>query len=146
MTWRTVVLTKDSKISLRLDHLVIKSDQVVTIPLTEIGQVVIENPNIVMTGHILNALSKHKITTIICNERHIPYTHLNLIYGHFRQVKVIKKQMDWDMLAKEKLWQEIVRRKIKNQKSVLSQFYHEKELTNFERYIKDVELADETNR
>lgn len=146
MTWRTIVLTKNSEISLRLDHLVIKSDQVVTVPLAEIGQVVIENPNIVMTGHILNALSKHKIMTIICDKRHIPYTNINLIHGHFRQVKVIKQQIQWTIEDKGKLWQKVIQHKIQNQKSVLTQFYEAKALTNFNRYIADVEIADETNR
>lgn len=78
MTWRTVILTNNSKLSLRLNHLVVKTDEIITIPLSEIGHVVIENPNIIMTGHILNALSKFKITTIICDERHIPYSQINL--------------------------------------------------------------------
>src|SRR5690625_5465587 len=103
MTWRTVVLTKDCKLSLRMNHLVVKSDEITTIPLSEIGQVIIENPNIVMTGHILNALSKHKIMTIICDEKHTPFTHVNLVYGHFRQVKTIKRQMNWKTVNKHKL-------------------------------------------
>lgn len=146
MTWRTVLLTKDSKLSLRLNHLVVKSDEVVTIPLSEIGQVVIENPNIVMTGHILNALSKHKITTIICNERYIPYSHLNLIYGHFRQVSVIKKQINWQVLRKDIAWQEIIKHKINNQKLVLNKFIEDNLTESFDEYIEDVLPGDETNR
>src|SRR5690625_16648 len=145
MTWRTVVLTKDSKISLRLNHLVIESDKVVTVPLSEIGQLVIENPNIVMTGHILNALSKHKITTIICNERHLPYSHLNLIYGHFRQSRIIKKQTVWSPERKDILWQHIIRHKIYNQKEVLTRLFHTS-FEQFDHYIAQVELADQTNR
>lgn len=146
MTWRTVVLTKDSKISLRLNHLVVKGAEVTTIPLVEVGQVIIENPNIVMTGHLLNALSKYKITTIICNEQHIPYTHINLIYGHFRQAKIIKKQIEWSDERKDILWQQIIKYKIKNQKSVLCKFYPMDVFDQFEKYIEQVELADETNR
>lgn len=145
MTWRTVVLTKDSKLSLRLDHLVITSDEVVTIPLSEIGQVVIENPNIVMTGHILNALSKYKITTILC-DKYLPCTHFNLVYGHFRQVKIIKDQISWQDIRKDVLWQEIIKHKIKNQKSILVHFYPGETFHNFDNYISQVELADETNR
>lgn len=146
MTWRTVILTKDSKISLRLNHLVVKTDNVTTIPLSEIGQLVIENPNIVMTGHILNALSKYKITTIICDERHIPYAHINLIYGHFRQAAVIKKQVTWKAEHKDILWQQIVRNKILNQKETLNKFHPNEDLSNFNKYAEDVGLADETNR
>lgn len=145
MTWRTIVLTKDCKLSLRLKHLVISSDEITTVPLEEIGQLVIENPNIVMTGHLLNALSQHKITTIICNEKHLPHSHINLVYGHFRQVETIKKQIDWPDQLKQILWQYIVKEKIKNQKKVLEKIYNEK-FENFDHYISQVEPDDVTNR
>lgn len=145
MTWRTIVLTKDCKLSLRLKHLVINSDEITTVPLEEIGQLVIENPNIVMTGHLLNALSQHKITTIICNEKHLPHSHINLVYGHFRQVETIKKQIDWPDQLKQILWQYIVKEKIKNQKKVLEKIYNEK-FENFDHYISQVEPDDVTNR
>lgn len=145
MTWRTIVLTKDCKLSLRLKHLVINSDEITTVPLEEIGQLIIENPNIIMTGHLLNALSQHKITTIICNEKHLPHSHINLVYGHFRQVETIKKQIDWPDQLKQILWQYIVKEKIKNQKKVLEKIYNEK-FENFDHYISQVEPDDVTNR
>lgn len=146
MTWRTVVLTKDSKISLRLNHLVVTSDETIIVPLEEIGQVIIENPNIVMTGHLLNALSGSKITTIICDDKHMPHTHLNLIYGHFRRAKMIREQISWKELRKDVLWQEIIKHKIFNQKTVLNYFSPDSYFNNFDRYIGQVELNDETNR
>jgi|SRR5690625_595263 len=146
MTWRTVILTKDSKISLRLNHLVVTSDEVITVPLSEIGTVIIENPNIVMTGHILNALTQHKITTVICNDRYMPHAHINLIYGHFRQARIIKEQLAWSSLRKDMLWQEIIREKIKNQRDVLKYFMPKEFHDNFDIYIEQVELGDETNR
>src|SRR5690625_14808 len=145
MTWRTVILTKDSKISLRLDHLIVEDEKVTTVPLTEIGQLIIENPNIIMTGHILNALSKYKITTIICDERHLSYAQVNLIYGHIRQTNVIKKQFNWEDEQKELLWKYIIKQKIYNQKKLLQSWYG----GNYEilsNYISQVEIGDETNR
>jgi len=146
MTWRTIVLTNDSKISLRLNHLVVKNDSVKRIPLSEIGQVVIENPNIIMTGHILNALSKYKIMTVICNEKHLPFSQLNLIYGHFRKVRVIKEQLSWQPLRKDTLWKHIIQHKIRNQQSILQHFYPEDDFNNFDIYIEDVQINDDTNR
>lgn len=146
MSWRTIILTKDCKLYLRLNHLVVKSDSITRIPLNEIGQVIIDNPNIVMTGHILNALSKQKIMTIICNEKHLPFSQLNLIYGHFRQAKVIKQQLNWQANRKDKLWQYIIRNKIKNQQAILHYFYPSESFNNFEKYIEDVQLNDDANR
>ena len=145
MTWRTIVLTKDCKISLRLNHLVITSDEITTIPLSEIGQVVIENPNSVMTGHILNGLSKHKIMTIICNEKHMPFSHINLVYGHFRQPQVIEKQINWRKDRKQSLWKHIIVEKIKKQQEALDYCFNNKSHL-LEEYKLQVEDADKTNR
>src|SRR5690625_4033899 len=146
MTWRTIVLTKDAKLSLRMNHLVIKSDDVITVPLIEIGQLVIENPNIVMTGHIINALSKHKIMTLICNEKHHPYSHINLVHGHFRQAQNVMKQMNWKNQYKLILWQNIVYHKISNQQNVLLKFYPELQHDTLTKYAKDIQGLDKTNR
>src|SRR5699024_2832793 len=146
MSWRTVILTQNAKISLRLNHLVVKTDQVKTVALEEISVLIIENPNIVMTGHLLNALSQYKITTIICNEQHLPHSQLNLIYGHFRQTAIIKEQINWPNERKELLWQKIIKQKISNQKQVLQRFYPNKDYTNFDKYIAYVEPGDITNR
>lgn len=146
MSWRTVVLTNHSKLSLRMNHLVITGEDVVTIPLTEIGQLVIENPNIVLTGHLMNALSKYKIMTIVCDEKHLPMSQIQLIYGHFRQAKMIQTQLNWKPEKKDRLWQSIVKHKIFNQKVLLEHYFPEKDYKNFNTYIADVELNDDTNR
>lgn len=146
MSWRTVILTKDSKISLRLNHLIVKSDEIKTISLDEISVLIIENPNILMTGHLINALSQYKITTIICDQSHLPYSQINLIYGHFRQSVKIKEQISWTIERKELVWQKITRIKIYNQQQVLKRFNPGNSFDNFDKYIEYVEPGDPTNR
>lgn len=146
LSWRTVVLTKDSKISLRLNHLVVKNETITRIPLTEIGQLIIDNPNIVMTGHILNALSKHKIMAIICDEKHLPNSQLNLIYGNFKQAKMIETQLLWSPERKDLLWKHIVQHKIINQKLVLESVDPLSDFTSFDKYMEGVQSNDTTNR
>lgn len=146
MSWRTVVLTKNSELSLRLNHLVIRQEDVVTIPLNEIGQLIIENPNIKMTGHILNALSKHKITVILCNSHHMPYAHINLIYGHYHQVKVINEQINWKKSRKKSLWKYIIKNKINQQKLLLCNIFPNESFKIFDNYMANIELNDATNR
>lgn len=146
MSWRTIVLAKDSKISLRMSHLVVKNETITKIPLTEIGQLIIDNPNIVMTGHILNALSKYKIMTIICNEKHLPHSQLNLIYGNFKQAKMMKTQLLWKADRKDILWQQIIQHKISNQKLTLDSINPLGDHTNFDSYAAEVQPGDTTNR
>lgn len=145
MTWRTVILTKESKVSLRMNHLMVTAEDIVKIPIVEIGIVIIENPNIVLTGHILNALSENKITTIICDQKHIPAAFIHTIYGHHRQSKNLQQQFNWQDERKGMLWKEIIRQKIFNQGRLL--FYLEKEgFEELKEFINCVELHDLTNR
>ncbi|EGQ3176509.1 type II CRISPR-associated endonuclease Cas1, partial [Staphylococcus pseudintermedius] len=51
MSFRTVIITKESKLSLRMNQLIVKSENLSRIPLNEILCLVIEHPNVSMTGH-----------------------------------------------------------------------------------------------
>lgn len=146
MSFRTVVLSKDSKISLRMNHLVVQSDKLNHIPLSEIGVLLIENPNITMSGHIINALSNNKILSIVCDKKHIPCTSIESVYGHHRQSKNIKKQINWHPLHSKRLWQLIIKEKISHQADVLSFCHTELNVNDFRLYASDVELNDLTNR
>lgn len=145
MSWRTIILSKESKVSLRMNHLVITAEEVEKIPLVEIGIVIIENPNIILTGHIINALSDNKITTIICDQKHMPSAFLHTIYGHHRQSKHLQQQFNWSEERKGILWKKIIQQKVFNQGRVL--FYFEKDgFEDLKGFIEYVEPHDVTNR
>lgn len=145
MSWRTVILSTESKVSLRMNHLVVSGEKVSTVPLEEINVLLIENPNIVLTGHILNALTDKQITTILCDQRHYPTTVIQRVFGHHRQTKKIKEQFSWSLAKKDFLWGEMIKQKIKNQQKLLDYF----DLPNadfFTTYINEVVPGDSTNR
>ncbi|TDM12136.1 type II CRISPR-associated endonuclease Cas1 [Macrococcus lamae] len=146
MSFRTVVITKESKLSLRMNHLVVKSDTLAQIPIGEISCLIIENPNIIITGHLMNALTENKIMTIICGKNHLPQTFLQAVYGHHRQSRLIEQQFGWQKNYKERLWQLIIQKKIANQKQLLNHYYRQLNLTIFDEYIDDTELGDYSNR
>lgn len=146
MSFRTVILTKESKISLRMNHLVVQSDKLNHIPLTEVGVLLIENPNITMTGHILNALSNSKVLTILCDKNHMPCSVIESVYGHHRQSKNIKKQINWNVTNSKRAWQLIIKEKITHQGIVLERYYPDFDLESFNQYSNSVEINDITNR
>lgn len=145
MTWRTVVLSKEAKLGLRMNNLVITNENVVKVPLVELGLLIIENPNIVTTVHLLNALAANKTTVILCDQTHNPSTVVHSIYGHHRQSKNIIKQMNWDDERKGVLWQKIVQHKILNQSKVLSAI-GKVGAEELEQFAQDVVPHDKTNR
>lgn len=146
MSFRTVILSKDSKISLRMNHLVVQSDQLNHVPLSEIDVLIIENPNITMTGHIINALTNSRTLTIVCDKEHMPCTALESVYGHHRQSKNIKKQVQWNTVYGERLWQLIIKEKIIHQGLVVKKHHMDFDFNTFSMYAHNVELNDRTNR
>lgn len=146
MSFRTVVITKESKLSLRMNHLVVKNEKVQQIPLGEILTLVIENPNITMTAHLLNALTEHKIITIVCGKERLPQTIVHSIYGHHRQSRLIEEQFNWDEKLKDELWKKIICLKILHQKKVINKYFKKLDTSNFDRYIDETLSGDSTNR
>lgn len=145
MGWRTIILTKEAKFSLRMNHLVITSDETKTIFLEEISSIIIENPSISMTGHVMNALVAAKIHVVLCDKAHLPMTNIQSIYGHHRQSKHITQQIAWVEARKELLWKILIEQKLNNQAKLLQYFqldgYDEMQLL-----VGNVALGDTTNR
>ncbi|MGL4662629.1 MAG: type II CRISPR-associated endonuclease Cas1 [Culicoidibacterales bacterium] len=143
MGWRTVIIRNEAKLSLRLNHLIVKSEQLTQIPIDDISMLLIENQACLITGPLLNALSEAKVSVVLCNEEHQPTTIINSLYGHHRQSKKIIEQSQWGDKEKQYLWQLIIQQKIKMQQAVLN-VYGKTEILN--QYSATVELDDKTNR
>ena len=129
-----------------MNHLVVKSDVVHKIPLNELQIVVIENPNVTITGHLLNALTEKKIVTNVCGKNHMPQTFVQPIYGHHRQARLVNEQMEWTNDKKMLLWKKIIEQKIKHQYKLLQHFQSDKEHFVIKTLMENVELDDATNR
>lgn len=148
MTWRTVHITKRSKLDLRVNHLVVRSKDLTTkIHLSEIGLLMIETTQVSVTTALLSELSKQKIRVVICDEKHNPVSELLPYYGCHDCSKKIVNQFRWDNEFMRILWSNIVFQKIYNQRQVLiakkcDDYY----INLLSVYLSDIEPDDETNR
>lgn len=89
------------------------------ISLENIMAVIIENCKCRITGILQVRLAEQNIPLIICNEKHQPVLHSIGLYNHFQVSLRLKEQISWSDKKKEKLWGEIVKRKIENQRKLL---------------------------
>ena len=145
MGWRTVVVSNNCKLSYKNDYLVIRSEKLQTIHLSEINLVIIENGMVSITSYLLNELIRNKIKLIVCDETHNPSGELMPYYGAFDTSKKITKQTEWKKDRKNKVWKQIVKNKIHNQGENLKQL----EIEGYEKlfeFEKEVEEGDITNR
>lgn len=145
MSWRIINVSNEARISLRQEQLVLKQDAEYTIPLEDIGVLMLESRAILVSTALLDACVRHKIAVFVCDEKHLPSGVLLGYQQHSRQVKVIEKQLGWAEPFKKRVWQNIIRQKIKNQQMVLEKLTGGK-FPDFEMYARSVNSGDTLNR
>ena len=145
MGWRTVVINKNCKLSYKNDYLIIRSEDLKMIHLSEINTIIIENGMASITSYLINELSNKKIKLIICDEKHNPSCEMMPYYGSYNTSKKVINQVNWSQERKDIAWQQIIIYKIHNQAMLLKNL----NIDGYEKlleYEKQVEVADKTNR
>lgn len=145
MGWRTVVVNKNCKLSYKNDYLVIRSETLQMIHLSEINLIIVENGMVSITSYLINELINNKIKLIFCDEEHNPAGEVMSYYGAFNTSKKILKQTNWKEERKDLIWQQIIKNKIHNQAMVLKEL----KIENYEKLLEfetQVLPGDKTNR
>ena len=145
MGWRTVVVNKNCKLSYKNDYLVIRSENLQMIHLSEINIIMIENGMVSITSYLINELINNKIKLIFCDEAHNPAGEIVPYYSSFNTSKKVQNQIKWKDEAKDIVWQQIVKHKIHNQAMLLKKL----DIKGYEKlleYEESVEVGDTTNR
>lgn len=146
MSWRTVVVTKTSKLDLSLGYMVVRdAESTSKIHISEISILIVESTSVSMTAALLSALVKDKIKVIFCDEKRNPSFEITPYYGSHDCSLKIKRQIAWDETVKKQIWTYIVAEKIKNQASVLRHYDSDK-AAMLDKYIAELEFSDATNR
>jgi CRISPR-associated endonuclease Cas1 subtype II len=146
MTWRIVVISNTCKLDLKINHLVIRGEELRRIHLSEIALLMIENTAVSLTAALLCELSKRKIKVIFCDEKRTPYGELIPYYGSHDSVDKLRDQIGWDSDTKGTVWSEIVKEKIAKQADLLKERGRYEHSDILQSYIQDVKHFDETNR
>lgn len=145
MGWRTVIVNKNCKLSYKNDYLVIRSDNLKMIHLSEINMIIIENGMASITSYLINELANKKIKVIFCDEKHNPSCEIMPYYGSFNTSKKILNQTKWEQSKKDEAWKQIVKYKIYNQAMLLKKLDIQ-EYRKLLEFGEQVENADKTNR
>ena len=145
MSWRIIVISKRAKLDLQLGYMVVRSDEITKIVLSEISMVLIESTAVSLTTSLLAELAKRKIKVIFCDEKRNPCSELVNYYGSHDTSNKIRKQIVWKQNTKESVWTEIVTEKIRKQKQLL-EILGKEESNLLASYLEEIEWGDKTNR
>lgn len=146
MSFRTVVITKQAKISYKNRFLVVKQDiDEKYIHLSEIDTIIVDSISVSISSYLLKELADNKINIIFCDDKHNPYGELQPFYSRHNSSKKILEQVKWTNKEKDLVWQAIVKNKILNQALLLKKIKR-KQHDLITSYIKEVTIGDKTNR
>lgn len=146
MSFRTVVITKQSKLNYKNRYLAVKSElEEKYIHLSEIDTIIVDSIAVSISSYLLKELADNKINIIFCDEKHNPFGELSSFYSSHNTSKKILTQIKWNNKQRDELWSLIVKNKIINQALLL----HKINSDNYEllmNYVNDVRVGDKTNR
>lgn len=115
-----------------------------SVPIEDIGFVVIENNQIYISIPAINALTENNAAVIFCNEKHLPFSMNLPLDCNTIQNQLFSAQISATIPTMKNCWKQIIEQKIKNQAKVLEKYnINSKQLKMFSQEVKS---GDTTNR
>lgn len=122
MAWRIVTIENPASLSFKNNKLVIKQDDEINVPLEDIDTLVLDSYGITLTQNLLAAIANNKISTIVCNEKHLPSALVTSYSQASRGSKNAKAQLNLPESTRKQLWRKNIMAKIQNQADVLKKY------------------------
>ena len=121
-----------------------KTESVQTIPVEDIGVVILDNKQITITHGLLEALLGNNCAVITCNNSRMPVGLLLPLEGNTVQSERFTAQITASVPLKKQLWQQTIIAKIENQAAVLKTCRNV-EVRNMLKWANDVKSGDSDN-
>lgn len=145
MGYKTLLFSTPCKLNIKNSQLIFQaesSDEKISIPMEDISTIILESLQISVSNYFLSMCADYNITVFTCDKRHQPISVLTPFYQHSRNSKNALMQVKMGEVLKKRLWQKIVKQKIKNQSNVLKILFDNDIL---DIYIDLVQSGDKTN-
>lgn len=115
-----------------------------TIPIEDIGIVLLDHQQITITHGLLNALQENNCAVITCSACHMPSGLLLPLDGHTLQNERFRSQLEASLPLRKQLWQQTIQAKITNQAHLLAEVLGEP-VPNMLAWAKLVKSGDTGN-
>ncbi len=151
MIKRTLCFSHPAYLSLRNGQLIVKLDKhddepekQASIPIEDIGVVVLDHRQITLTHGVMAALLENNAAVVTCDNSHMPVGLMLPLEGHTVQQERFQDQLGTSLPLRKQLWQQTVQQKILNQAASLREL-HGIETGNMRQWAKEVLSGDSTN-
>lgn len=148
MLKRTLVFSNAMDLSLKFNQIVIAyrelPTETVTVPIEDVGVVVLENQMTKITLPLLNALADANVSVVFCNNKGMPNSMLFNMESNNTQGETLRLQIAAGEVMKKQMWKQIVEAKIRNQSLLLDKVHGNGGI--LKPYYSNVKSGDTDNR
>ena len=121
MIARTLCFSNIGKLSLKYEQLVwsAESGEQRTVPIEDIGFVILESDKIAITSAALQFLSANNVAVVVCDKSHTPSAQLLPFAANTTASESMEAQLSATDAVNGRLWRMVVRQKIRNQAALM---------------------------
>lgn len=146
MAFRTVFIESPCRLSYKSGYMVVrKEDDTAKVHLSEISTIILQTMHVFVSAYLMAELAKNKITLVVSDDQHNPVGQFLPLYGAHNTSKRIAEQLSWSEPIKKRVWQKVVKDKIKSQAEFLAERDYD-EAKQLMQIIAEVRSGDTTNR
>ena len=94
-----------------------------TIPIEDVGMVIIENQMVSVTIPLLNELVDEGVAVVLCDRKGMPHAMLQNMDENNLQGEFLRNQVEVGEVLRKQLWKQIIEAKIRNQSALLEKLH-----------------------
>jgi len=144
MIKRVLCFENPARLSLKLAQMVVELQDVTrTLPIEDIGVVILDHKQITITHALIDALLANNVAIVTSNDKHLPVGLMLPLDGNTLQSERFRAQINASEPLKKQMWQQTVIAKILGQAHVLGTQLIEH--NNMLKWAKDVRSGDTDN-
>lgn len=144
MIKRVLCFENPARLSLKLAQMVVELQDVTrTLPIEDIGVVILDHKQITITHALIDALLANNVAIVTSNDKHLPVGLMLPLDGNTLQSERFRAQIDASEPLKKQMWQQTIVAKILGQAHVLG--IQHIEHSNMLKWAKDVRSGDTEN-
>ncbi len=146
MIKRTLFFSNPYHLHSRLEQLVVDNKdtgETRTVPVEDVGFVVLEHPHITFSQGIIRLFLQHNVAVVFCNEKYLPTGMLLNLDGNNLQTARFRAQLAASEPLKKNLWMQTIKQKLLNQAALLEQEDKDGEALRYK--AKQVRSGDPSN-
>lgn len=148
MAFRIILIENEINAKIKLDNLVLNTPEgEIWIPVSDISVIVLDNLRITLSTRFLCTLAQNNVSLVLCDEKHLPIGMFCSYDKHSRAFKHLEFQIKTNGEFYDRLWKDIVVRKILNQAEVIKKVGKREEIYDaIKKMAYETRNGDKTNR